>query len=107
MLTKLINYLKGIFMNYEEQNVDQTEQAPATESTPSEAPEVQAGVEAASEQALSESAVDQAVSEAPVSIFYNGQEIIERLGNFDADGAEECKLADGSTSFVPKSVLGE
>lgn len=40
-------------------------------------------------------------------LFYNGQEVVERLGVFDADGAEECKLADGTTAYVPKSVLGE
>lgn len=42
-----------------------------------------------------------------IKFFYNGQDITERLGKFDADGAEECKLADGTTTFVPKSVFGE
>ena len=39
-------------------------------------------------------------------VMYNGQAVTKRLGLFDADGAQECELADGSTAFVPKSVLG-
>ena len=39
-------------------------------------------------------------------VMYNGQAVVKRFGLFDADGAEECELADGSTAFVPKSVLG-
>lgn len=40
-------------------------------------------------------------------VMYNGQAVTKRLGLFDADGAQECELADGTTAFVPKSVLGE
>lgn len=43
----------------------------------------------------------------PVVIVYNGQVVSKRLGLYDADGAQECELADGTTAFVPKSVLGE
>jgi hypothetical protein len=43
---------------------------------------------------------------APVVIMYNGQVVKFRQGTFDADGAELCELADGSTAYVPKSVLG-
>ena len=42
----------------------------------------------------------------PVVVMYNGQQVKYRQGTFDADGAELCELADGSTAFVPKSVLG-
>lgn len=104
MLFKLIKLLKGIFMNEEE--------TPVTEETPSEAAEVQSGVEVASEIAaedatVTETVVAQAVEAAPVTVFYNGQAVVERHGVFDADGAEECFMADGSTVYVPKSVLGE
>lgn len=54
-----------------------------------------------------EETIEDTIAMAPVTTFYNGQAIVERLGNMDADGAEECKMADGSTVFVPKSVLGE
>ena len=39
-------------------------------------------------------------------VMYNGQAVVKRFGLFDADQAEECELADGTTVFVPKSVLG-
>ncbi len=39
-------------------------------------------------------------------VMYNGQAVKLRQGTFDADGAELCELADGSTTYVPKSVLG-
>ena len=54
--------------------------------------------------------VDPTPAPAPATtdtvITYNGQAVVKRFGLFDADGAEECELADGSTAFVPKSILG-
>lgn len=41
-----------------------------------------------------------------VKIFYNGQEVIERLVEVNPDG-RLCKLADGSTAYVPLTILGE
>lgn len=43
---------------------------------------------------------------APVKIFYMGNEVVEKLEKVTADG-RECRLADGSTTYVPLSILGE
>jgi len=41
-----------------------------------------------------------------VVVVYNGQQVVKHLGQFQTDGAELCELADGSTTYVPKSILG-
>lgn len=53
------------------------------------------------------STIEDLIAATPATPFYMGQEVKHRLGLFDADGAEECELADGTTVFVPKSILGE
>lgn len=45
------------------------------------------------------------LSDGSRKYYYNGQEVVERLGIFDADKAEECRLADGTTAYVPMSVF--
>lgn len=80
--------------------VDQT--VPPVDAVPAESAPVVDPV-----PAVDPAVVEAAVAAAPVKVFYNGQEVVERFGLFDGEGAQECKLADGTTTFVPKSVLGE
>lgn len=114
MLKQLINFLKGLFMSEEEQEAAVAAAEQSVPQEPEQAPlePAPAGTEQKAEQVtaapvVEAATIEAAVAAAPVKVFYNGQEVVERFGLFDADGAQECKLADGTTTFVPKSVLGE
>jgi hypothetical protein len=56
---------------------------------------------------VEEEVVEEEVTAAPVGgLSYNGSEIVERMETVNSDG-RLCKLADGTTAFVPLSILGE
>jgi hypothetical protein len=90
-MSKLINYLKGKFMS------DETLVPPVVE--PVVAPEVP----------VTEPVVESVVAPAPgyVKLYYQQKEVVKRTGTVDANGDELCELEDGSTTYVPKSVLGD
>jgi hypothetical protein len=83
-MSKLINYLKGKFMSDENNLVE-----------PVVAPEVP----------VAEPVVAPALG--PVKLYYQSKEVVKRTGTVDANGDELCELEDGSTTYVPKSVLGD
>lgn len=74
------------------------------EATPGEAAAPEASAESTPEEKTAVEA-EEPVATVGTGKFYNGAEVLERLGNVDASGAEECKLADGTTAFVPADVL--
>ena len=98
--------------------VNQEVQAPGETGAESQTQEVQAPVEGQTTEPVSpeqptvevapveDPAVTPGVQPDKTVVMYNGQAVTKRLGLYDADGAQECELADGSTAFVPKSVLG-
>lgn len=58
------------------------------------------------EPVVTETMSETTTSSAQVSISYNGQEIVEKLDEVNADG-RHCRLADGTTAYVPLIILGE
>lgn len=97
------------------------EEVVETLETPTEAAEVQAGVEVASEMAFEEGEsipvhtitdLPEDAEESPVvepvreGTRYNGSLVIEKLDTVNGDG-RLCRLEDGSTAFVPLAILGE
>lgn len=61
------------------------------------------------DQGIIEGAAEQSVPQAPEEksvIFFDGQEIVEKLEDVNEEG-RLCKLLDGSTVRVPLATLGE
>lgn len=62
------------------------------------------------EEVIAEEATEEVAAEStgeePTVIFYNGQAVVELLEDVTSD-SRLCRLADGSTTHVPLSILGE
>lgn len=94
-----------------EEEVKTTEDAEVTASVPT----VTAEGDPVEEETVAEEQVEPTTEEVvtpeiPATetvYYYNGLQVVERLGRFDAEGAEECRLSDDTTGYVPKSVFGE
>jgi len=103
----IFNILKGKIMSEQEEQVEQVAVEPVAEA-PVEAPAVEAETpaEEAPKSASEEPASAQPVEAGMVLAYYNGSQIVERLEEVNGDG-RLCKLADGTTAFVPLALLGE
>lgn len=69
-------------------------------------PVVETEQSAPAEAVVEQSELEAAIAAAPVSVFYHGLEVVEKLVTINAEG-RECRMSDGTTMFVPLSELGE
>lgn len=94
-------------------------QAPVNAEVPPQPPVDNANIEPGSEQFAekqetapenvasdNEQAAQEVPAVEPAKLTYMGKEILEKTETVTGDG-RLCKLADGTTAFVPLSILGE